>query len=74
MWPISLLTFRDLEQVEATRSLDPHESQRRVPGAGVFRYIETFYNHKRIHQALGYKTLDQFEAENATASKLDDVA
>jgi len=42
--------------------------------SGVFRYIETFYNHKRIHQTLGYKTPNQFEAENATASKLNEVA
>jgi len=29
----------------------------------VFKYIETFYNRERIHQTLGYKTPDQFEAE-----------
>jgi len=27
----------------------------------VFEYIEAFYNSKRIHQGLGYKTLNQFE-------------
>ncbi len=42
--------------------------------SGVFKYIETFYNNKRIHQTLGYKTPDQYEAENATASNLNDVA
>jgi putative transposase len=42
--------------------------------SGVFQYIETFYNSKRIHQTLGYKTPDQYEAENATASILNDVA
>jgi len=31
----------------------------------VFKYIETFYNTERIHQTLGYKTPDQYEAENA---------
>lgn len=42
--------------------------------SGVFKYIETFYNSKRIHQSLDYKTPDQYEAENATASNLNDVA
>ena len=31
----------------------------------VFRYIETFYNSIRIHQTLGYKSPDQFEAEHS---------
>ena len=56
--------------------------------SGVFKYIETFYNGKRIHQTLGYKTPDQYEAEheqqheaehkheaeNATACELNEVA
>ena len=33
----------------------------------VFKYIETFYNRVRIHQTLGYKSPDQFEAEYAPA-------
>jgi len=32
--------------------------------SSVFRYIETFYNSKRIHQTLAYKTPNQFEAEH----------
>lgn len=33
----------------------------------VSRYIEVFYNRQRLHQALGYKTPEQYEAENAPA-------
>ena len=31
----------------------------------VFKYVETFYNPVRLHQTLGYKSPDQFEAEYA---------
>jgi putative transposase len=31
----------------------------------VFKYIETFYNAERLHQTLGYKSPNQFEAEYA---------
>jgi putative transposase len=31
----------------------------------VFKYIETFYNTQRLHQTLGYKSPNQFEAEYA---------
>ncbi|WP_231933034.1 integrase core domain-containing protein [Botrimarina mediterranea] len=33
----------------------------------VFRYIETFYNSRRRHQTLGYKSPDQFEADHPPA-------
>ena len=33
----------------------------------VFKYIETFYNPRRIHQALGYQSPDEYEAEHAPA-------
>lgn len=33
----------------------------------VFKYIEVFYNRQRLHQSLGYKTPEQFDAENAPA-------
>jgi putative transposase len=29
----------------------------------VFRYIDTFYNSQRLHQTLGYRSPNQFEAE-----------
>jgi putative transposase len=31
----------------------------------VFKYIETFYNSVRIHQTLGYRSPNQYEAEHA---------
>jgi len=34
----------------------------------VFKYIETFYNPERIHQTLGYKTPEQYEADHAPAT------
>ena len=33
----------------------------------VFKYIETFYNPIRIHQALGYQSPNDHEAEHAPA-------
>lgn len=44
-----------------------HESFADVEAArlSVFKYIETFYNPVRLHQTLGYKSPDQFEAEYA---------
>jgi putative transposase len=44
-----------------------HESFENLEEAqmSVFKYIETFYNRVRIHQTLGYKSPDQYEAEYA---------
>jgi len=36
----------------------------------VFQYIELFYNRKRIHQALGYVSPEQYEADHAPAMKV----
>ncbi|MGZ0172582.1 MAG: IS3 family transposase, partial [Planctomycetales bacterium] len=36
------------------------------PDTAYFQYIETFYNSKRIHQTLGYRTPDEFEEEHPT--------
>lgn len=36
----------------------------------VFKYIELFYNRKRIHQALGYVSPAQYEADHAPATKV----
>jgi len=35
----------------------------------VFKYIDLFYNPKPIHQALGYQSPEQYEAEHALATK-----
>jgi putative transposase len=44
-----------------------HENFENLAAArlSVFKYIETFYNAERIHQTLGYKSPDKFEAEYA---------
>jgi putative transposase len=44
-----------------------HERFENLPAArlSVFKYIETFYNAERLHQTLGYKSPDKFEAEYA---------
>jgi putative transposase len=46
-----------------------HERYEHLEAArlSVFKYIETFYNRQRLHQSLGYKSPDQFEAEYAPA-------
>jgi transposase InsO family protein len=31
----------------------------------IFEYIEVFYNRKRLHSALGYKSPEEFEKEAA---------
>jgi transposase InsO family protein len=33
--------------------------------AAVFEYIETFYNRRRFHSALGYKSPEEFEAQGS---------
>lgn len=47
-----------------------HESFDNLADArlSVFKYIETFYNQQRLHQTLGYKSPNQFEAEYAPAN------
>lgn len=37
---------------------------------GVFKYIDLFYNPKRIHQALGYVSPEQYEADHAPVMKV----
>ncbi|MNR39510.1 hypothetical protein D3C85_1577250 [compost metagenome] len=33
----------------------------------IYEFIENWYNKKRIHSYLNYKTIEQFTAENQTA-------
>jgi len=35
----------------------------------IFQFIEVFYNRKRLHSALGYKSPEQFEAEHSAVPK-----
>ena len=46
-----------------------HETFENLEAArlSVFKYVETFYNPVRLHQTLGYKSPDEFEAEYAPA-------
>ena len=46
-----------------------HESFENLAAArlSVFKYVETFYNPVRLHQTLGYKSPNQFEAEYVPA-------
>jgi putative transposase len=46
-----------------------HESFQHLQDAtlSVFKYIETFYNPRRLHQTLGYNSPNQFEAVHAPA-------
>ncbi len=34
----------------------------------VFKYVELFYNPLRLHQTLGYKSPNQYEADHAPAA------
>jgi transposase InsO family protein len=36
----------------------------------VFKYIDLFYNRKRIHQALGYVSPEQYEVDHAPTVKV----
>ena len=46
-----------------------HESYASLESArlSVFKYIKVFYNRQRLHQSLGYKTPERFEADHAPA-------
>ena len=47
-----------------------HHTYADLPAArsSVFQYVEMFYNRKRIHQALGYMTPEQYETVHAPDS------
>ncbi|TFG60705.1 MAG: hypothetical protein E4H32_08275 [Nitrospirales bacterium] len=41
-----------------------HSFQDRTEGRqAIFQYIEGFYNRKRLHQTLGYRSLEEFEQQ-----------
>ena len=39
-----------------------HYATRQAARSAIFRYIEGFYNRRRRHSAIGYKSPEQFEA------------
>ena len=41
-------------------SLDPTFG---IDPLSVFQWIETWYNRRRMHSTLGYKTIEEFEIE-----------
>lgn len=47
------------ELVQGTKYDNPEQAQ-----LDIFKYIETYYNTKRIHYALGYLSPSQFESKN----------
>ena len=57
--------FWSLKHEWTNRQEYANEAEARL---SVFKYIETFYNRERLHQALDYQSPDQFEAVNAPAS------
>ena len=42
-----------------------HYPTRQEAKSALFAYIETFYNRRRRHSALGYQSPDQFERNHA---------
>jgi len=49
-----------------------HETLADLPDAraSMFKYIDVFYNRKRIHQTLGYVSPTQYEADHAPATQV----
>ena len=46
---------------------------RRSLGTAIFSYIETFYNRKRRHSALGYRSPDEYERLTANSDPQDKI-
>jgi putative transposase len=48
------------ELIQGANYDDPEQAK-----MDIFKYIETYYNTKRIHSSLGWLSPTQFEAKNA---------
>jgi transposase InsO family protein len=53
-----------LEMVYRRKFITRRHAQREL-----FDYIETFYNHRRLHSSLGYKSPEQYEREQNAKNK-----
>ena len=65
----SFFSAIDRELLSDGRSWSPERSRLEI-----FTYIETYYNRKRLHSTLGYKSPSQFENQALQSTELGQVA